>query len=104
MSSVGVVPFLIFQGEHGTTVLQKAEDISTVISAWKPARAGQPGYAACYLLLKNNNRVEVMGESVTTIFDKLEAANGFRPVIVGAAGQVTEHDAQPKPEKESENA
>lgn len=98
------VSFALFRGEDGRAILQRTQDISTVISARKPGQRGKPPCDACYLLLNNNNRVEVVGETVTSVFTKLEAGYGYRPAIVNELGQVAEDAIHPETEPEKEAA
>lgn len=100
-----VVPYLLFTGEGGSIILQKAEDISTVIAERRGTTPKRPGYVATFLLLANRNRVEVTGETVSTVLDKLESVFGFRPAVYDASGQVDETAIQLEiePEKEAAN-
>lgn len=65
-----------FRARDGSLILQRAEDISTVMEAVLPPVKGGPPRTELYLLLANNNRVAVVGEDRHSVLTKLREATG----------------------------
>lgn len=64
-----------FRARDGSVILQRAEDISTILEA-EVAAKGQAPKRETYLLLRNNNRVGIDGETAATILQKLRSCTG----------------------------
>lgn len=75
--------YVQFRGDDGLTILQRADEISTIMAGQRKATNTRPAAKVVWLLLKNNNRVEVLGETVKSVLFKLEEALGFLPIVTG---------------------
>lgn len=74
--------FLEFKTREGLMCLQNADDISTVLESTIGNGKDKPFQTILYLLLRNNNRIEVMGETRESLMDRLYQSSGQRPVII----------------------
>lgn len=75
--------YVRFLGADGLTVLQRPEDIVTIMAGERKATQHKPAAKVVYLLLANNNRVEVLGETETSVLRKLQEALSLSAVITG---------------------
>lgn len=75
--------YIRFRGDDGLTILQRADEISTIMAGARKATNTRPAAKVVWLVLKNNNRVEVLGETVKSVLAKLEEAVGFPPNVTG---------------------
>lgn len=74
-----MIHYASFRTREGLTALQNVEDISTILeSVHKPK--GQEPITVFYLLLRNNNRLEVVGETRQSLKDKL-CATGLQVIF-----------------------
>lgn len=71
---------LEFRTADGMTLLQRLDDISTILESTVPVKGGQPK-RVLYLLLANNNRVQVVGETRDSIIKRMRDSQGM-PVVV----------------------
>jgi hypothetical protein len=75
--------YIRFRGDDGMTILQRADEISTIMAGQRKPTNNRPAAKVVWLVLKNNNRVEVLGETVSTVLEKLHVALGFPPIVTG---------------------
>ena len=75
------IHFMEFRSVDGTAILQRADEISTVIESVIRPRVGDP-VTTIHLLLRNNNRVQVAGETRESLIRRL-VAQGNIIVIEG---------------------
>lgn len=83
-----VLHYVRFRGDDGMTILQRPDEISTLMAGERRARGDRPAAKVVYLLLKNNNRVEVVGETIASVIQKLEIATGISAVITGELPEI----------------
>lgn len=86
--------FVRFRGPDGMLILQRPDEVSTIMAGTRK------GALVVYLLLHNNNRVEVTGETLDTALRKLEAGCEQTAVVTGEWPDLP----QPQPAKEAANA
>lgn len=82
------IHFMEFRAADGTTILQRADDISTIIESVTTPKSG-PAKVVIHLLLRNNNRVQVVGETRDSIRRRI-VSQGHMVVVEG--------DPAPEPE------
>jgi hypothetical protein len=78
MAHIQMIEFIT---REGLTCLQRADDISTILETTHTPRGGAK-QTVMYLLLRNNNRIEVVGETRESIFQKLQSASGTLPTVI----------------------
>lgn len=77
------ITFIEFSAADGSLILQRADQISTIMEGTVPAKgSGKPPRPVLHLLLANNNRVQVLNETRESIMNKLLAANGTLPIVI----------------------
>jgi hypothetical protein len=83
-----VIHYVAFKTREGMTAYQAADDISTILEAHHKPK-GQEPFTTYFLLLRNNNRIEVVDETLETLTAKLGSAAGtqvfFQPLETLAA-------------------
>lgn len=82
-----------FRTRDGMMALQRADHISTILETVVTPK-GKPSLTVFYLLLQNNNRIEIIGETRESIFERLYACIGTMPVVIHkVADEVIEAEA-----------
>jgi hypothetical protein len=71
---------LEFETVDGTTLLQRLDHITSILESTLPVKDGPPR-KVLYLLLANNNRIQVVGETRDSIIKRMRDAQGL-PVII----------------------
>ena len=87
--------FLEFRTREGMMCLQRADEISTVLESTIGNGKDKPKQTILYLLLRNNNRIEVVGETRESLFQKFYSINGTLPNVVH---RVVEEEPEAAPE------
>lgn len=95
--------FIKLRGDKGLTILQSPDDISTILYEWRKGQGPRLAGPAIYLLLNNNNRVEVVGETVESLLAKLSTAQGMPTIVYDDTGPLT-GSLEPQPEEETTDA
>jgi hypothetical protein len=75
------INFIEFRTRDGMMALQRADQISTILETVVAPKGKQP-ITVLYLLLQNNNRIEIVGETRASLFDRLYACGGTMPVVI----------------------
>lgn len=75
------IHFIEFQTREGLMLLVRADEIASMLETVHAPKGKEP-LTLIYLVLRNNNRMEIVGETRESVFHKLLECNGTVPVVV----------------------
>lgn len=73
--------FIEFKGRDGMMVLVRDDEIGIILESELKSKGKDP-VTVLYLMLRNNSRVEVVGETRESVMQKLLSCTGINPVIL----------------------
>ena len=98
-----MIHYLEFIGQDGTPFYQRADDISTFL-VHTVRHKGKPTTTLIHLLLRNNLRLPVRGETLNSLREKLVSATGQQVVFHDLPPEFVDRALDGEPEEEAEAA
>lgn len=100
--AISAKKYLKLAGDKGLTILLPVDEIGPVLYEYRKATNHKAAGHAIYVMLPNNNRIEVIGETVESLLKKVGEAQGWDLIVYDGPDTVPLTELEPQPEPESQ--
>lgn len=98
--AISAKKYLKLQGDKGLTILLPVDEVGPVLYEYRKATNHKAAGHAIYVMLPNNNRIEVLGETVESLLTKIGEAQGFDVIVYDGPHAVERSTLEPQPPEE----